>query len=59
MATSLTAPVHLLKRAGVMHAVRALVPGMPRAAGPGPRHYPPQINALLEEAAVAREMRRL
>ena len=43
----------------VIAAVRAMFLSSPEEARPAPRHYPPRRDAFLEQAAMAREMRRL
>jgi hypothetical protein len=43
----------------VIAALRAMVLSSSRNARPAPRHYPPRRDEFLEEAAMAREMRRL
>jgi hypothetical protein len=47
-------PIH-----GLIAAVRAMFQSSPEDARPVPRHYPPRRAAFLEDAAMAREMRRL
>jgi hypothetical protein len=43
----------------VIAAVRAKLRSSSEDAPPAPRHYPPRRDEFLEEAAMAREMRRL
>jgi hypothetical protein len=43
----------------VIAALRAMFLSSTEDARPAPRHYPPRRDAFLEEAAMAREMRRL
>jgi hypothetical protein len=43
----------------VIAALRAMFLSSPGDARPAPRHYPPRRDAFLEQAAMAREMRRL
>jgi len=44
---------------GVFAALRAMFLSSTKEARPEPRHYPPRRDEFLEEAAMAREMRRL
>ena len=43
----------------VIAALRAMFLSSSGGARPAPRHYPPRRDAFLEDAALAREMRRL
>jgi hypothetical protein len=43
----------------VIAAVRAIFRSSSEEERPAPRHYPPRRDVFLEEAAMAREMRRL
>lgn len=43
----------------VIAALRAMFLSSSGDARPAPRHYPPRRDAFLEDAALAREMRRL
>ena len=43
----------------VITALRAMFLSSSEDARPAPRHYPPRRDAFLEQAAMAREMRRL
>jgi hypothetical protein len=43
----------------VIAALRAMFLSSSGDARPAPRHYPPRRDAFLEQAAMAREMRRL
>ena len=49
-----TKPTH-----GVIAALRAMFLSSSEDARPAPRHYPPRRDAFLEQASMAREMRRL
>ena len=44
---------------GLIAALRAMFMSASVDAPPAPRHYPPRRDAFLEDAAMAREMRRL
>jgi hypothetical protein len=57
--TAAAVPLPRTKRTRrVIAALRAMFLSSPDAR-PAPRHYPPRRDAFLEQAAMAREMRRL
>jgi hypothetical protein len=58
--TAAAAPLPRTKPArGVIAALRGMFLRSSEGAPPAPRHYPPRRDEFLEEAAMAREMRRL
>jgi hypothetical protein len=60
LSTAAAVPLPRTKRTrSIIAALRAMFSSSPADARPAPRHYPSRRDAFLEQAAMAREMRRL